>query len=70
MLFDEKPHNSHKEIVNKFWGRLAEIITGPEHERNYLNKLIDKLKNLKEEEEKARLALKKKHGGCGGSKKK
>ena len=41
---------NHKEAVGKFWGRLTEMITGPEHERVYLAKMIEKLKNLREQE--------------------
>jgi hypothetical protein len=47
MLFDEELSEveHHKMTVNKFWGRLTDMITGPEHETIYLNKLIEKLRN-------------------------
>jgi hypothetical protein len=54
-----------EEAVEKFWGRLTEMITGPEHEYVYLKRIITRIqvKQKKEEEEakKEKLKVKKKH---------
>jgi hypothetical protein len=33
--------------IKKFWGKMAEMITGPEHEAVYLHALCDKIKAYK-----------------------
>lgn len=42
--------------INKFWGRITEIITGPEYEYQYLKRIVQKTKDYyrkKELKEKA-----------------
>jgi len=48
MLFNEELSEveHYKMTVNKFWGRLTEMVTGPEHQEIYLHKLIEKLRNI------------------------
>ena len=41
--------SSHEAMIKKFWGRISEMITGPDHEYTYLKKLIARLSALKEE---------------------
>lgn len=53
MIFEEESSEEQHKIINeKFWGRLTQIITGPEHQRVILTKLIDKIKFFREEEAK------------------
>lgn len=40
----EKQESGFEIAVKKFWGRLTEMITGPEHEQVYFKKLINRIK--------------------------
>ena len=42
-------------MIRKFWGRLSEMITGPDHEYVYLKRLIHRFKLLQEEMKKITL---------------
>lgn len=37
MMFSERKSD---DSIKKFWGRMSEMITGPEHEYTYLKKII------------------------------
>ena len=47
MHFHDKKlkQSSVQEVVDKFWGRITELITGPEHEYVYLKRLIHRVKD-------------------------
>ena len=40
MNFVEKKNESYDDCIKKFWGTMADLITGPEHEYSYLKKTI------------------------------
>mmetsp|Transcript_1798 Transcript_1798/g.2361 ORF Transcript_1798/g.2361 Transcript_1798/m.2361 type:complete len:145 (+) Transcript_1798:934-1368(+) len=37
---------AYREMIQKFWGRITELITGPDHEYVYLKKLIQRIKEF------------------------
>ena len=44
---DKKVSNNPLEVaINKFWGRITEIITGPEYEYQYLKRIVQKTKDF------------------------
>ena len=48
MIFGDEKHN-HLDCNHKFWGRLSEMITGPDHEYKYLKKLLYKFNMFQNE---------------------
>jgi hypothetical protein len=45
MIFatDQDFNQNHEFQIKKFWGRLSEMITGPDHEYVYLKRLINRM---------------------------
>jgi len=41
MNFDDETFTSEEKTVKRFWGRITEMITGPEAEYTYLRRLLN-----------------------------
>lgn len=44
---ESKEEDQYKQVIQKFWGKLAEMIFGPEHEQVFFKKMIHRLNLLK-----------------------
>ena len=44
MQFDENCCGNYKESVDKFWGRIYEMIAGPDHQYAYMKRIIKNYK--------------------------
>lgn len=62
MEFEGCAHqDQYQSMIKKFWGRLSEMITGPDHEYFYLKKLINRFSVWKEQDQRITINIRKRY---------